>query len=115
MPFAAAPTARPTPGCSQPDNALGFLIRSHLKNASANRWRRCPPLNNAQNLARLLRVFIGGRLALGLDLRFLRWLLFGHPIGCGDGSYSMISRTARLLSFAEAALMMVRMAWAVLP
>jgi len=31
-------------------------------------------------------------------------------IGCGDGSYSTIFRTARLFSFADAALMMVRMA-----
>jgi hypothetical protein len=41
------------------------LIRSHLKNASDTRWRRRPPLKNAHTLARVLRVFIGGRLALG--------------------------------------------------
>jgi hypothetical protein len=32
----------------------------------------CPPLENAHNPARLLRVFIGGRLANGRDLPSLR-------------------------------------------
>jgi hypothetical protein len=36
---------------------------------------RCTPLKNAHNLSRLLRFFIGVRLALSCDLLFLRWLL----------------------------------------
>jgi hypothetical protein len=61
-------------------DALQFALgrertRSHLKNASDSRWRRCTPLKNAHNLKRLLSFLIGVRLALGCDLLFLRWLL----------------------------------------
>jgi len=34
----------------------------------------CTPLKSAHNLRRLLRFFIGVRLALTCDLLFLRWL-----------------------------------------
>ena len=50
------------------------LLR-YLKNGSDSRWRRCTPLQSAHDLSRLLRFFIGVRLALGCDLLFLRWLL----------------------------------------
>jgi hypothetical protein len=70
-PRAGHPAVNATLGARTPR----AVVRSYLKNASDSRWRRCTPLKNAHNLSRLLRFFIGVRLALSCDLLFLRWLL----------------------------------------
>jgi hypothetical protein len=61
-------------GTATRDNLLEAIPKLHLT-ADGPPQADCTPLKSAHNLLRLLRFFIGGRLALSCDLLFLRWLL----------------------------------------